>query len=237
MSASSGARRLTAKRFHEHPGVEDWRVLYLGAHAHYACDSFAHAVRLVRAIGEVVEAVGHVPDVDVRPEGVTVRTATGRDGSLGPLDVRLAQGVAEAARREGCRADPSRLMAVGIAVAQDRGADVRPFWAAVLGYEPIGPDDALDPQRRNPHVWLHELDPPKPGRGRVHIDVSVPADAVEQRVAAALAAGGRLVERSPRGWWTIASPENHGVDITAWPDVEDEPASGDDAQGPTGTSV
>jgi 4a-hydroxytetrahydrobiopterin dehydratase len=23
-------------------------------------------------------------------------------------------------------------------------------------------------------------------------------------------------------WWTLASPENHGVDIAAWPDFEDE---------------
>jgi hypothetical protein len=22
-------------------------------------------------------------------------------------------------------------------------------------------------------------------------------------------------------WWTLASPENHGVDIAAWPDFED----------------
>jgi hypothetical protein len=23
-------------------------------------------------------------------------------------------------------------------------------------------------------------------------------------------------------WWTLASPENHGVDIAAWPDFEDD---------------
>ena len=35
-------------------------------------------------------------------------------------------------------------------------------------------------------------------------------------------AGGRLADGThvPQ-WWTLASPENHGVDIAAWPDFED----------------
>ncbi len=42
------------------------------------------------------------------------------------------------------------------------------------------------------------------------------------RVAAAIAAGGRVVDDSHApGWWTLASPDNHGVDIAAWPDFED----------------
>jgi 4a-hydroxytetrahydrobiopterin dehydratase len=53
--------------------------------------------------------------------------------------------------------------------------------------------------------------------------VSVPADQAEARVAAALEAGGRLADGThvPQ-WWTLASPENHGVDIAAWPDFEDD---------------
>ena len=69
---------------------------------------------------------------------------------------------------------------------------------------------------------FQNLHPPKPGRGRTHIDVSVPADQAEARVAAALEAGGRLADdtHAPH-WWTLASPENHGVDIAAWPDFAD----------------
>ncbi len=75
---------------------------------------------------------------------------------------------------------------------------------------------------RNPHLWFQELKPPKAGRRRFHIDIAVPADQAEARVAAALAAGGRIADdsRAPE-WWTLASPENHGVDIAAWPDFED----------------
>jgi 4a-hydroxytetrahydrobiopterin dehydratase len=50
----------------------------------------------------------------------------------------------------------------------------------------------------------------------------VPADQAEARVTAALEAGGRLADgtHAPQ-WWTLASLENHGVDIAAWPDFED----------------
>ncbi len=216
----AAAPRLSAKRFHAHPGVEDWRVLFWGAYAHYASDSLAHAVRIVDAAAAVAVEVGHEPDFDVRPHGITIRTFSKRNGALTAVDAELAAGIQAAARAEGGRPDPSTLMVTGIAVAQDRGADVRPFWAAVLGYEPIDDADAIDPQRRNPHVWLHELDPPKPRRGRTHIDVSLPADHARARVEAALAAGGRLVSSNDEGW-TIASPENHGIDIAIWPDSED----------------
>ena len=217
-----GEKRITGRAFHEAGGVEDWRVLYWGAYAFYRIGSFGEGARLVAAIAEVADATGHSPDVDLRPEGVTIRTFSREDGALGPLDVEFARNVSALAREFGLEADPSQVQVVGIAIAQDPDADVRPFWAAAFGYKDLGDEDAIDPHRRNPHLWFHELDPPKPGRGRVHIDVCVPADQAEARVAAALAAGGRIADDShaPK-WWTLASPENHGVDIAAWPDFED----------------
>lgn len=217
-------RRITGRAFHDAGGVEDWRVLYWGAYAFFRVGSFAEGARFVSAIAEVTDATGHSPDIDLRPDGVTIRTFSRKDGALGPGDVDFARRVSDLAQELGLQADPSQMQAVGIAIAQDARADVRPFWAAAFGYEYLGAEDAIDPHRRNPHLWFHELEPPKPGRGRVHIDVSVPADQAEARVAAALAAGGRIADdsRVPE-WWTLASPDNHGVDIAAWPDFEDYP--------------
>lgn len=216
-------RRTTAKAFHEAAGVEDWRVLFSGALAYFRVGSFAEAARFVAAIADVAEAVGHFPDVDVRPEGVTVRTASGEYGALSARDVELARRISVAAREAGLAPDPSQVQVVGIAAAQDAGVDVGPFWAAALGYRHLGPtEDVVDRHRRNPYVSFQPLRPPKPGRGRTHVDVSVPADQAEARVAAALEAGGRLVDGSHApNWWTLASPENHKVDIAAWPDFED----------------
>ncbi len=136
--------------------------------------------------------------------------------------MELARRISETARESGLVADPSAVTTVNIAVAQDAAADVRPFWEAALGYRSLGSEDAVDPHRRNPGLWFHELRPAKAGRGRVHIDVSVPEDQARLRVEAAVAAGGRIVDDSHApGSWTLASPDNHGIDIAAWPDFED----------------
>jgi len=168
----------------------------------------------------VAQEIGHYPDVDLRPEGVTVRTFSRQDGALSESDIALARRISDMARQLGLEPDPSQVQMVGIAVAQDAEADVRPFWSAALGYEHLGAEDAIDRHRRNPHLMFQALESPKAGRGRFHIDVSVPADQAEARVAAALAAG-RIADdsRAPE-WWTLASPENHDVDIAAWPDFE-----------------
>jgi pterin-4a-carbinolamine dehydratase len=216
-------QRTTARAFHEADGVEDWRVLFSGAHAYFRVRSFEHGARFVAAIAQVAAAVDHYPDIDLRPEGVTVRTASGEYGALSQRDVELARRISAEARTSAVEPDPSQVQVVGIAVAQAAGVDVAPFWAAALGYQSLGADeDVVDRHRRNPHVSFQRLRPPTPGRGRTHIDVSVPADQAEARVAAALAAGGRLADdtHAPQ-WWTLASPENHGVDIAAWPDFED----------------
>lgn len=217
-------KRTTAKAFHDADGVEDWRVLFSGAHAYFRVGSFAEAARFVAAIAGAAEAVGHFPDVDVRPEGVTVRTASGEYGALSERDVELARRISAEARKLGCVPDPTQVQVVGIAVAQDAGSDVGPFWAAALGYRSLGPgEDVVDRHRRNPYVSFQGIKPPRPGRGRTHIDVSVPQDQAEARVAAAIEAGGRIADdtHAPH-WWTLASPENHKVDIAAWPDFEDD---------------
>jgi 4a-hydroxytetrahydrobiopterin dehydratase len=58
------------------------------------------------------------------------------------------------------------------------------------------------------------MDAPRPQRNRVHIDVWVPHDQAKARVAAALAAAGRLLsdEHAPE-WWTLADAEGNEVDV------------------------
>src|SRR6185369_1510592 len=99
--------------------------------------SFAEAAGFVAAIAVVAEVVRHFPDVDMRPEGVTVRTASGEYGALSQLDVELARRISAEARTLGIEPDPSEVQVVGIAVAQDPGSDVGPFWAAALGYRSL----------------------------------------------------------------------------------------------------
>lgn len=200
-------------------GRGDWRILSTGAHAHWRTTSLTQGATLVAAIADTVAVLGRAPDVDLRPRGVVVRTSR-PDYRLDATDVAIAQRVSAAASALGLESDPSVLQVIQIAVAHAPGVDVRPFWNAAFGYVDIGDEDSLDPNRRGPWLWFHEIEPPVGGRGRTHLDVYVPADVAPTRVDAALAAGGRLVDDShaPR-WWTIASPDNHGVDIATWPDL------------------
>lgn len=206
--------RITPRQFHEATGVEDWRVLFEGTCAYFGTGSFAAGAALVDAIGKLADAANHHPDVDLRYAGVTVRLITHSVGGLSERDVQLAQQISAAASELGVPADPAAVQSVQIAIDALVGPDVMPFWRVVLGYRELGDEDLVDPHARGPSIWFQEMDAPRPQRNRIHIDVSVPHDQAEARVAAAIAAGGHLVsdEHAP-DWWTLADAEGNEVDV------------------------
>ncbi|GIG20322.1 hypothetical protein Cch01nite_10460 [Cellulomonas chitinilytica] len=209
--------RITPAQFHEQDGLDDWRVLFGGAHAHFRTGSFAAGVTLLDAIGELADAADHHPDVDLRYGGVTVRLISHDVGGLSDRDVRLARQISDAARELDIPADPTTVQVVQVAVDALVGPDVVPFWRAVLGYRDDGPEDLVDPLGRGPSFWFQQMDAPRPQRNRIHVDVSVPHDQAQARVAAALAAGGHLVSdaHAPQ-WWTLADAEGNEVDVATW---------------------
>jgi 4a-hydroxytetrahydrobiopterin dehydratase len=211
--------RLSAKQFREAAGVEDWRTIFGGgwACAYFRTGSFAVGVELVRAIGDLAAAANHHPDIDLRPEGVSVRLFTSDFGGLSERDVALARRISAIAAELGVPADPSGVQHVQVAIDALVGADVRPFWVAVLGYQAFGEEDVLDPLRRGPTFWFQRMDAPRPQRNRFHIDVYLPHDQVEARIAAAVAAGGRIVDdANAPDWWTLADAEGNEVDLAIW---------------------
>ena len=108
--------------------------------------------------------------------------------------IELARAVSAIARTHGAIADRTGVHEVQVAIAaQPDSVDVG-FWRAVLGYAPLADDNAVDPLGHGSTVWMQELDPDKPLRHAMHVDVSVAREHVEARVAAALAAGGRIVD-------------------------------------------
>jgi 4a-hydroxytetrahydrobiopterin dehydratase len=206
--------RITPKQFHEVVGIEDWRVVFEGACAYFRTGSFAAGVALVDEIGSLADAANHHPDVDLRYAGVTVRLITHSVGGLSERDVVLAQEISAAARELGVPADPTAVQTVQVSIDALVGPDVMPFWRAVLGYKEMGDEDLVDPHGRGPSFWFQEMDVPRPQRNSIHIDVCVPHNKAEARVAAAIAAGGHLVsdEHAPH-WWTLADAEGNEVDV------------------------
>jgi 4a-hydroxytetrahydrobiopterin dehydratase len=216
------SERIKPKQFHEAVGVEEWRVLGEGACTYFRTGSFAAGARLVDAISDLASLDAHHPDVDVRHDGVTVRLITITDDyyGLSERDVELAREISAVARELGAPADPSAVQTVQLAIDALARPEVMPFWRAVLGYRDRGGGDdeeLLDPRGRGPMFWFQQMDEPRAQRNRIHVDVWVPHDQAEARVAAAVAAGGRLVtdEHAP-SWWTLADAEGNEADVCTW---------------------
>jgi 4a-hydroxytetrahydrobiopterin dehydratase len=208
---------ITRRQFQEADGVDDWRVLGRGACACFRTGSFSIGVELVEAIGALADAEGREPDVDLRPAAVTVRLPM-RDGpGLTQADLELARQISAAARELDVPADPSAVQDVDLTIDALVRPRVLPFWRAVLAYEQMGDEDLLDSQRRSAAIWFQPMSGPRPQRNRIHVDVWVPSDQAEIRVAAALANGGHLMsdEFAP-SWWTLADDEGNEVDVATW---------------------
>ncbi|WP_217428802.1 VOC family protein [Micromonospora maritima] len=202
--------QITAGQFHEADGVEDWRSLYHVVSACFRTASLAEGTALVDAIGQLAgEAEQQYLSIDLRPAGVTV--------SLSRRDIGLARRISAAARALDIPADPTAVQLVNVTLDVLVGAKVLPFWRALLGYRQIGDDYLADPARRGPGIGVQQMDAARPQRNRMHLDVAVPHEQAEARVAAALAAGGHLVSdaHAPR-WWILADAEGNEACVATW---------------------
>ena len=199
-------------------GVDDWVVLHGGAVAVFPVGSFAEAGDLADAFAEV-PGVGEAGTLmTIAADRLTVRLT--RDlWMLEPQHVELARAVSTVARERGVSADRGAVREVQLAIASKPEDTDLGFWRAVLGYDPMSPDNGVDPLGHGSTVWMQDLDPAKPLRHAMHIDVSVAREHAEERLAAALAAGGRIIDESEApGAWILADPAGNKVCIAAWPD-------------------
>ena len=93
------------------------------------------------------------------------------------------------------------------------------FWRAVLGYQPMLDDAGIDPLGVSSSVWMQELDSDRPLRHAMHLDVSVAKEHAQDRVDAAVKAGGVIVDSSNApSFWILADRSGNKVCVVAWPD-------------------
>jgi 4a-hydroxytetrahydrobiopterin dehydratase len=197
------------------------------------CVPVDSAARAAEVAGRLVTAAGPDADghlrLDLRRDRVVVSLQTLANADLTPVDIDLARRISAAAGELGLVTDADvdgrRSRSVQILELAIDALDipaVRPFWKAVLGYvdEPghDGPTDPLvDPVGQGPAIWFQQMDAPRPQRNRIHFDVSVPHDEAPRRLAAALAAGGRLLsDASAPAFWVLADTEGNEACITTW---------------------
>jgi 4a-hydroxytetrahydrobiopterin dehydratase len=199
-------------------GVDDWVVLHGGAAAVFRVPSLGAAAQLA-------EAVAHVPGLDgtgalltIAEGHLSVRLTRGVF-RLEERHIELARAVSAMARAHGAVADRTSVHEVQLAIAATPDAVDVGFWRAVLGYAGLADDNAVDPLGHGSTVWMQELNGDKPLRHAMHVDVSVARERVEARVAAAVAAGGRIIDDAdaPAGW-ILSDRAGNRVCIAAWPD-------------------
>lgn len=211
--------RLTAPEF-DALGLTDWRYSLAAIQATFRADSYPAATAFAAAIAELAEARQHHPDLDVRyPGRVVVRLTTHAVQDLTTRDSELAEAISALAVDRGLVAEPHAAQLVEVAIDALDIPAVRPFWEAVLGYRVDAGGNLVDPLGRGPAVWFQQMDAPRPQRNRIHLDVTVPHDVADQRVAAALAAGGTLVgDAHARAFWVLADAEGNEACICTWQD-------------------
>ena len=201
---------ITAKQFHQSDGTEQWRVLGEGACTFFRSGSFDTSLRLAQAIGGLDGVADLEPDLDVRRDGVTVRLIEDTDDYYGLVEshIELARQVTATAGRLGLVGEHPDLQTVQLTIDALDIPALLPFWRAVLDYRDREPalgnvEDLVDPRGRGIAIWFQQMDEPREQRNRIHFDVWVTPEQFDARVAAALAAGGRLVSDAYAPSWTV----------------------------------
>jgi 4a-hydroxytetrahydrobiopterin dehydratase len=210
-------------------GLTDWRKLAQGLHARYVVPDFTTGARFVAAVGEAGDAVGHHPrvamgkgyvDLELVSDDAVYRDDEGTEHVVEWVtqqDVDLARRITEVAAGHGFAADPAAVSELELGLDTARSASIAPVWAALLTGTADSQgrgspsDEVRDATGRVPNLWFGE---PVEGEGqRFHLEVYVAPEAVEQRIAAAVAAGGTVVDDSEAPSLTVVADQdgNRGV--------------------------
>jgi 4a-hydroxytetrahydrobiopterin dehydratase len=206
--------------------LTDWRKLAQGLHARYVVGDFGAAVRFLAAVGEAGDALGHHPrvtmgdgyvDFKLVSEDAVYRDDQGNEHVVDwttQRDVDLARRITEIAAEQAVSADPAAITTIELALDTAHAAKIAPVWSALLtgsteahGRGTIG-DDVRDATGRVPILWFQDTDEHETPRQRFHIDVWVPPEVAEQRIAAAVAAGGIIVDDSEAPSFTVIADQD-----------------------------
>ncbi|WP_250031268.1 VOC family protein [Paractinoplanes maris] len=203
----------------------DWRKLGQGLHARYVIDGFAAGVRFLAEVAEAGDTLGHHPRVAMGDGYVDLKLISDdaiyrHEGAehvvewVTQQDVDLARRITEIAAGQGVAADPGSITTIELALDTAHAKAIAPMWAALLtgGTEAHGRgttgDDVRDVTGRVPILWFQDTDEHETPRQRFHLDVWVAPEVADQRIAAAVAAGGVIVDDSQAPSFTVIADQD-----------------------------
>ncbi len=192
--------------------LDDWRKLAQALHARFLTGDFVTGLRFVTSVTDAAEQANHHPDVTLTYPFVDVKLISHDVSQVTQRDIDLARRISEIARERGIGTDPSAPTQLELALDTADLAAVGPVWAALLtgSTDSLEGDDVVDPSGQMPLLWFQDTDAHETPRQRFHIDLWVPHDVAEERIAAAVAAGGQVVddENAP-SFVVLADPEGN----------------------------
>jgi 4a-hydroxytetrahydrobiopterin dehydratase len=192
--------------------LADWRKLAQRLHARFrVADGAAGAAFLADAVRAASDAslADHL-EATLAPHHVDLRVASDLGGEgvwVTGDDVDLARSLSGLAASAGLTAAPGEVTQVEMGLDTAHRSALAPFWAVVLTGTTDGvvEDTVFDPTNRMPSMWFQETEPHEPPRQRWHPDVWVPPEVADARIAAAVAAGGTVVDDSEAPSFTVLS--------------------------------
>jgi 4a-hydroxytetrahydrobiopterin dehydratase len=194
--------------------LADWRKLAQALHARFLTRNFAAGSDFVTAITAAAEAANHHPDVTLTYPFVDIKLLSHDVSGITERDVDLARQISAIARDKGIDAQPGAVAEIELALDTADVAAVGPFWAALLtgSTDSLHGEDVVDKGGRVPLLWFQHTDAHETPRQRFHLDLWVPHDLAQERIAAAVAAGGQVVDEEHAPSFTVlADPEGNQV--------------------------
>ena len=192
--------------------LDDWRLLSRALHARFLTGTFARGLGFVEAVAEAAERANHHPDVKLTYPFVDIALLSHDVSAVTQRDVDLAREISGIGVAQGIASQPRQVAEFELALDTAELAGIGPFWAALLTGDStalVG-DEVRDSEGRVPLLWFQGTDPHETPRQRFHVDLWVPHDVADERIAAAVAAGGRVVDDSQApSFVVLADPEGN----------------------------
>ncbi|GAB3743633.1 VOC family protein [Microlunatus parietis] len=194
--------------------LTDWRKLAQRLHARYRAPDARAAGR---AAADFLALDGAGDRLEVRLFGAVLDLALcdrteGR--RVTRREVELARAVSRLAGDHELVAQPAEVTQLELALDTANRSALAPFWAALLTGDGDGTvrDEVFDPTDRVPSLWFQNTDDHDPPRQRWHLDLWLAPESAEARIAAAVAAGGTVVDDDNAPSFTVlADPDGNRV--------------------------
>ncbi len=196
-------------------GLADWRKLSQPLYARYLIPNLAEAADFVAAIATIVDADGEHLDMRLSQGLVDLSLCTRENGLfITQKDIDLAREISAVAHQSGLVADPRAVTQLEIGLDTAHEDKIGAFWSVLLTGSTKNKisDSIFDPTNRFSAIWFQGTTDHDTPRQRWHLDVWLAPEVADDRIVAAVSAGGSVVDTSEAPSFTVlADPDGNRV--------------------------